>query len=517
MLAINIPADGLFLAVQNKANGDYSKENCERIIRAYIGRFLEAAPDVILLNVCYRRALTPSEVFDSYLYDITTDAEGFAVRDENGESKKRLSPVTEGVSKYFMSFILCARVLLENGIDVYKIAIECIRRTSCRVFLSVRMNDGHYTDNPAVNSSFAMKNGAENTIQKDGEYLDFSLTAVQNYYYAYVEELLSKYAPDGIELDWLRFPTVLPEDKRADISIITRYMKKVRAILDRRNENVSLAVRMLPTETENLACGFDACGWIADGIVDILTIENFYIPTNFELPVLAWRDSIEKKNTAHHAYRLLCGSDWGVSCVARYSVAITPAYVRGFAETCLAQGADGVYLFNFFEENDTSSFAFVVDENGAHLENCFSERIKAAKHPQDLPRRYVHIGDSAKKRYPISLSAGETYAFEKTINAPFNTCKLLIGCATDAPFSVCLNDRTVRAVEKQSVFEGFEYVPPSEIGKKSHFIYALSQAAPLVSVVTLPVNALERGSFCIKIRNDAGETLQILWLELLCE
>ena len=76
MLAINIPADGLFLAILNHADGDLSAENCERIISEYIGRLLEAEPDIILLNVCYRRSLTPSEVFDSYLYDIETDENG---------------------------------------------------------------------------------------------------------------------------------------------------------------------------------------------------------------------------------------------------------------------------------------------------------------------------------------------------------------------------------------------------------------------------------------------------------
>ena len=109
MLAINVPADGLFLAVQNKAAGDYSKENCERIIRAYIGKMLEAKPDVILLNACYRRALTPSEVFDSYLYDVETDSDGYACRDAEGKSIKTLSPVSENVSKYFASFFKCAR------------------------------------------------------------------------------------------------------------------------------------------------------------------------------------------------------------------------------------------------------------------------------------------------------------------------------------------------------------------------------------------------------------------------
>ena len=101
MFAVNIHADGLFLAVQNKANGDFSKNNCERIISEYIGRHIKAKPDIILLNVCYRRCLTPSEVFDSYLFDVKTDENGRACRNEFGETIKTLSPTTEGVSKYF--------------------------------------------------------------------------------------------------------------------------------------------------------------------------------------------------------------------------------------------------------------------------------------------------------------------------------------------------------------------------------------------------------------------------------
>ena len=69
LMAVNIPADGLFLAILNKANGDLSRENCTRLIRAFMQRFLEAKPDMILLNVNYRRALTPSRVMDSYLYE----------------------------------------------------------------------------------------------------------------------------------------------------------------------------------------------------------------------------------------------------------------------------------------------------------------------------------------------------------------------------------------------------------------------------------------------------------------
>lgn len=517
MLAINIPADALFLAIQHKAKGDFSEKNCERIIVDYIDRFLEADPDMILLNTCYRRSLTPSEVFDSYLYDIRTDERGFAVRDAHGKSLKTQSPITERASKYFLSFITCARPLLKSGIDIYKMAIKRIRQTKCRVLLSIRMNDIHYTNDPAINSSLALKNGAENTLERGGKFLDFSKEAVQNYYYTYIEELLNAYQVDGIELDWLRYPRVLPSAKCADLTIISDYMKRVRRLVHSHNPNACLAVRMLPTEEENLKEGFDACGWIADGTVDMLTIENFYIPTNFELPVSQWRQSIEKRNAEHRPYFLFCGSDWAVSCVERYNIAMTPALVRGFTDACLEDGADGIYLFNFFEEDDTSSFAFVRDESGeGRLENCFAQRIKAARHPQQLPRRYVHIGNTSS-RYPISVCQDGSYAFIKTLKRPFDKCRLVIGYDKNEPFSVYVNGGLAVALQKEDACRGFAYIPEAEIDRDNHFIYAVTQAAPFVSSVCLTSESVEKESLHIRIQNDSRYELKILWLEVVLE
>ena len=504
-LAVNIPADGLFLAILNKANGDFSKENCTRIIKSYIDKHLDAKPDIIMLNVCYRRCLTPSNVFDSYLYNIETD--------ENGQTLKKLSPVTDGVSKYFSSFFSCARILLQNGIDIYKILTEYIRENGCKVYLSVRMNDGHYTDNPAINSSFALKENCKYTINKDGKALDFSKKEVCDLFYSYIKELLENYNVDGIELDWLRYPTVLPVECRSDFHILSDYMKSVRILIDSYDSKLSLAVRVLPNEKDNLRNGVDVCKWIADGSVDVITIENFYIPTNFEMPIPQWKASIKKSNVANNKYIFLCGSDWGVSCKRGYNIAMTPALVRGFASNCLDNGADGVYLFNFFEENDTSSFELVEDSNGiAYLRNCFSERIKAAKEPYTLPRRLVHIGDS-NDRYPIKLNAEESYIFSHQIKKTFNLCRIVIGCDTDASLSVVINKNDKETyLQNTPVFEGFEYITETEIGKESEFIYAVSQVAPFVksSVLTLEKNELAE----ITIKNNALQPVNLLWLEL---
>lgn len=516
MLAINIPADGLFLAVQNKADGDFSQSRCENIIEDYIDKFLQAKPDIILLNVCYRRSLTPSEVFDSYLYNIETDENGYAKKDENGKTIKTFSPVTkQEVSKYFSSLLLCGRSLLNSQIDIYKTAVQKIKNAGCKVFLSVRMNDGHYTENVGINSSFALKNGSEYTIEKNGYALNFSLKAVQNYFCQYIEELVSNYEVDGIELDWLRFPTVLPQNLCSDFSILNEYMRRIRTLLNRHDKDLDLAVRVLANEEDNLGNGVDVCQWIADGSVNIVTIENFYIPTNYELPVSEWQEHIERRNTHRLPYKIFCGTDWAVSCVRRYNIAMTPSLVRGFVDTCYQKGADGVYLFNFFEENGTSSLELIVDEKGeASLKNCFLSRLKAANEWDTFPRRYIHIGAS-NNRYPILLQAGETYNFQSQIKGSFGNVKVTVGLDRDERVAVFFNQSSAQFFMKtEQCIAGFEYISEAEIEKDSEFIYSVSQAAPCIKTLSFLRSAFEDGEIKIGVKNESLKPLKILWLEI---
>ena len=473
MLAINIPADGFFMALQKEANEDFSEERCTRIVQNYLDRFLSANPDTVLLNVCYRRCLTPSQVFDSFLYDVETDSNGVAKRDANGETIRRFSPMTDSVSPYFMSFLYCARDLMKQGIDIFEIAIRYLHQAGKRVFLSIRMNDAHYAENPAINSSFSFQNNCEHTLDCRGQFFDFSQSAVQNYYGAYIEELVKNYQVDGIELDWLRYPTVLPEDRRKDLSILSNYMKRLQRLIKQHNPNASIAVRVLAEEQQNLSYGLDAAAWVAEGLVDQLTLENSYVPANFEIPISAWRESIAKKSVQPLSYCLLCGTDWAVSCVKDYNIPMNPALVRGFVHECQARETDGIYLFNFFEEINQRSLELTWGSGGKpRLEDCFFERMQAANDPNGLPRRCVHIGAN-RFRYPILLNAGGCYAFKYTVTPPFARCMLVIGLDSDATVSVRVNDNILRDLQEYEVYPGFEYIPASCI-EDTHSIHAIT-------------------------------------------
>lgn len=506
MLAINIPAEGIFLAIQSRNLEKYTPEACREITRAYISRFLSSKPEIIFLNVCYRRSLVDSQVFDTFLHTVTTD--------EKGNTVKRENPDTENNNKYFRAIFDCARELLREQIDVFKTAVEVIRAAGCKVYFSVRMNDGHFTDDPSINSSRSFDLGGRYTVVKDGFiFFDYSQKPIQNYVGSYIRELATNYDLDGIELDWLRHPIVLPESKYSDLEILNTYMADIRNMLREIRPNMGLAVRVLANEKAGLGLGMDGAAWIARGYADILTISNFHTPTNFEMPVNQWRTSIQSKNTDNRPYTLLCGCDWGASCVYGRTIPLTPAMVRAFCNDCYQKRTDGIYLFNFMEEDAPSSWELTEDAQGRpQLKKCFMERIMAVYHPQDLPRRYPYVGYT-NRRYPIPVPKKEAYAFSMHANKPFGKCKLVIAYDTDADFTVSVNGCENIPMKRQIVHPGYEY-EENFVFQGDPIVHAVSQVAPFVAAADLPPAALAAEDFQIRLNNESNRDTKLLWAEL---
>ena len=92
----------------------------------------------------------------------------------------------------------------------------------------------------------------------------------------------------------------------------------------------------------------------------------------------------------------------------------------------------------------------------------------------------------------------------------------MIGTDTDAPLCVTVGAASLMAKERIQAPEGFAYIPREEIGKQVDFIYALTQAAPVVRSVTLSADAVKENAV-IEIRNMHAEEVKILWLETVCE
>ncbi len=139
--------------------------------------------------------------------------------------------------------------------------------------------------------------------------------------------------------------------------------------------------------------------------------------------------------------------------------------------------------------------------------------MKAAKNFGDLPRRHVHIYSGPDERYPIVLESGGCYKFTQQMNPPFDECKLIIGCDSDASLSVEVNNLGQLPLQNEDVPVGFEYIPKEEIGKHLGFIHAVSQAVAYVKSAPLPTVSNAE----IIIKNTSEQSLNILWLEFYFE
>jgi hypothetical protein len=288
----------------------------------------------------------------------------------------------------------------------------------------------------------------QNSLPSDGR-PDFSRLCVQNYFRNYIAELLRNYHPDGIEIDWLRKMPVLPKEYLHDTSIVSDYMRSLRSVV----ADKKLAVRVYTTVQKNLENAMDVCGWIADGLVDSITLENFYIPTNFEIPINEWRTKIAEQNIRNYPYSLHCGSDWAVTCGLPFSHYMTPALVRGFATSNIEQGADDIYLFNMADCNPETTVE--INQITGKLESCVESRFEAAANPDEGVRRYVYVS-GCDTRYPITIAAGESKTFTIYTGRSGAEYRLYLCAADRSDLSIHLNSYPMSALYDEPHIPGFE-------------------------------------------------------------
>ena len=87
-VAVNIAADGIqanVVADTTKSEAEY-KELAENYVSAYLK---DAPVGKMLYNVCYKRAITDSDVVDSVLYNVELNEDGTPAFDEETLQRKR--------------------------------------------------------------------------------------------------------------------------------------------------------------------------------------------------------------------------------------------------------------------------------------------------------------------------------------------------------------------------------------------------------------------------------------------
>lgn len=243
-----------------------------------------------------------------------------------------------------------AKRLFDAGIDPYRVWIERAREKNISPWLSLRVNDAHGT---TISNHFRVTSvywahpewarvpGSKSANWYDHA-LDFGQAAVRDYTLAMAEEILTRYRPDGFELDFMRVNAYFRDGEvERGVPLMNEFVRKVRLLA--RREGVKLSVRV-PDSIE--ACemiGLDVMTWCREGLVDLVVPCNYYYSMTFALPFSDWKRRIAEENPS---VRVIPGTGENVAFDSRgFSRADSAAY-RGWASSMYSQGAEGLYLFN---------------------------------------------------------------------------------------------------------------------------------------------------------------------------
>lgn len=254
------------------------------------------------------------------------------------------------------------RQLFENlqrfeaaGVDPYAVLIAAAQRAGREALLTFRVNDDHgndflrtqfWVDHP----DWRLGSGA----------LDFGVQEVRDYVFSLIEEAVRRYDCDGLELDFNRFPNFFRDGTTEErIAKMNSFVERVRGMLDvvgrERGRHLVLAARVPsnfgrspPTVESSRQLGCDVPAWARNGWLDFVTVSEFLF-TRYDLPLRPWKEAISQVPVYG-----------GIECTegGQKELYLNAQSYRRAARNLRGEGADGIYLFNFFTTREYGAEAW---------------------------------------------------------------------------------------------------------------------------------------------------------------
>lgn len=241
--------------------------------------------------------------------------------------------------------------LVAEGEDPFGTFIEGIKTRGMEAFITFRMNEVHNVDNPKdpdlctlwrEHPEFRVARG-ENPSDWMSQCLEYSLEPVRTHALALITELMEKYQPGGIELDWMRFPRHLSgtsgevwEKRQFLTDVVAAVRAKADVLKEKTGKSMLVAVRVPTSLAGCHALGADVVEWNRQKLVDFITTSPF-LASDFSMPLKEMRDALAERPIPIYA-----GIEFGYSADSH-----SEASIHAAAMSLYDCGADGIYLFNF--------------------------------------------------------------------------------------------------------------------------------------------------------------------------
>jgi len=451
---------------------DFPPGKAGEITDRYVDVIADAGATTLLINTNARRTNYKSDAWEAFFDGYDPDGP---------DDQAFLTAVPrEGIPVYRRGVGNMLEVH-EQGVDYPARMIARCRHHGISPWITLRMNDCHYNGIPdhPFHGSFWKEHPEFVRQNAPGYYarcLDYKHEEVRDLYKALIAETLSRYDVDGLELDFMREPYVFsPGEEDEGRAILTAWLREIRRMADAAAASKGHAVRLgvrVPSRPETAkALGLDAVAWAHEGLIDLLVATPRWATLEYAIPIGQWRQQLGDADVT------LAG---GIE--VRYqphpggpASIVTPELAAGAAVTMLAQGADAVYLFNYFQ-----------DGHPAWSRPVYLKTLRAMRSLEtlkELPRRvavtYRDIVAPGESYRPPLPATGAALDFSIVLGPPPSgpwASEIALDCTCESAPDVLVNGQQCRIQQPSKTAEGpdrvLTYAVPSAAlkGKTVHQI-----------------------------------------------
>ncbi len=247
--------------------------------------------------------------------------------------------------------------LIEQGIDPLEIMVQFAREHDYEIFWSERMNDTHDASRPENLSQWKKDHpeylvGSSDDRPPKGRWssVDYAHEAVRDKMAAIIEDVITRYDVDGIELDFFRHPCFFAsqawegEASAEDVDTMTAFIRRIRDLCERvgaeRGRPLLIAVRIQDDGDYRMALGLDLETWLAEDLVDIVTAGGYF-------RLNEWEETVRLGH--RHGKQVYAGLS--ESRLRDREGRNALEVYRARATNALQAGVDGIYMFNYFNPN----------------------------------------------------------------------------------------------------------------------------------------------------------------------
>jgi len=225
--------------------------------------------------------------------------------------------------------------LIDQGLDPLTVLVDRAHDKGLDFFASLRMGDC-----PGLDEKFSLAGGGRGYVHEE----------MRDHQFGVLEELATRYATEGVELDFAATPGggsywFAVDDVEEQTPLMTDYVRRISQMVRQRpGQPGQVGARIYPTEELNLKTGLDVRAWLDEGLVDyVVPMTYLYTVLDSNLPIDWMIEAAHNNDTS--VYPML-QPFYANEERYRHSIeAASPAMTRAAAANYWARGADGHYTW----------------------------------------------------------------------------------------------------------------------------------------------------------------------------